>query len=141
MSPIPIQVGGAQVDLSPRYYYTETVVASPSAATETIIATLTIDQDIALVEAVRLAGYAAFTVGTSGVSANLRIRRTDVSGTIVKASGAVTVVAGNLYAPAIVGMDEGLTVLNQVYVLTLTIGSGAAAASPWGGAPSHWAWA
>lgn len=124
--PLPIQVGGAGVDLSPRYFYTEVVVGSPALAAETIIATLTINQDVALMEAVRLSGYCAFTAGTSGTSANLKIRRTDVSGTTVKASGLVNVTAAALYDRAIVGMDEALAVLNQVYVLTLTITAGSA---------------
>lgn len=129
MSPIPIQTGGAGLDLSPRLYHTAAVVGSPAAATETIVASLTIDQDLALMEGVVLFGYAAYTVGTDGVSVVTRIRRTDASGTIVKASGALTVTAAQLHDSAIAAVDTGITPLNQVYVMTLTVASASAAST------------
>jgi hypothetical protein len=124
--PIPIQFGGAQLDLSPRLFKTATVVASPATTAETIIASLTINEDLALMEGVVLLGYAAFTVGASGSAVNLRLRRTDASGTIVKASGATTVTAADLRAYTIAGVDTGVTPLNQVYVMTMTVTAGAA---------------
>lgn len=127
--PEPIRVGGAGVDLSPRYAYTETVAASPAAATETIIASLTTNQDCAVMEAVRLFGWCSFTAGTDAASALLRIRRTDASGTIIKAGPAVAATATAVYSPSIAGADEGIAVPNQVYVLTLTVASASAAST------------
>lgn len=131
MSPQPIRETAASVDLSPRFQVYKTVDASPSAGTETVIATLTLTgfSDIAVVSGVQVSGWAAFTVGTSGASVRLRIRQTNVSGTVVADSGALTggVVAGNLLAQDVDGFDSGAGV--GVYVLTLTVGSGAAAST------------
>jgi hypothetical protein len=101
--PTPFQQSAAVLDLSPRLFKTAAVVASPAAATETIIASL-----------------------TSAVGGQLKIRRTDVSGATVKDSGAVTVVATKLYAPDIVAFDVFQAAPGAVYVLTLTMASGAA---------------
>ena len=129
MPPIAIRLSGDEIDLSPRFFYTTTVAASPSAATETTIATLTIAANIAALSAVWLEGYAAFVVGTSGVSARLRVRQTNTSGTVVADTDAVTVTAGNKYAVGVQGEDTSPVLPGQVYVLTLTIGSGAAAST------------
>lgn len=129
MPPPPIRFDGASVDLSSRYYNTSSVTGSPAAASETIIATLTIGGQIAVQQGVYIAGWCAFTMGTSGVSANLRIRQTNASGTIISASGAVTGVAAALYAPDIQGFDAAAALPGQVYVMTLTIGSGAASST------------
>lgn len=123
---IALQTGGAGLDLSSRLFHTATVVASPAAAAETIVASVTITSDVALTKGVVLAAFGAFTVGASGVSVNLRIRRTDVSGTVVKATGAVTYTAADLGALSLQAVDTGITPLNQVYVLTATVASGAA---------------
>lgn len=127
--PQPIRSSIIGVDLSARFQSTQTVAASPSAGTETTIATLTLTNfgDIALVTGVRLEGWAAFTVGTNGVSANLKIRQTSSSGTTVVASGATTVTAANLVEMSVKGLD--LLPGVGVYVLTLTVGSGSAAST------------
>ena len=127
--PEPIRTDSIFVDLATRFQSTQTVGASPAAGTETIIGTLTLANfgDIQVTKGIRLHGWAAFTVGTSGVSANLQIRQTNVSGTVVVASGATTVAATNLKALDVVGLDATPGV--GVYVLTLTIGSGAAAST------------
>lgn len=127
--PRPLTSGAAQIDLSQRHFYTETVAASPAAAAETTIATLTLSGDLAVAQCVALYGYAAFTAGTNGVGATLKIRQTDTSGTTIKTSGAVTVVAASLYDRFISGMDEAPGSVNQVYVLTLTVASGSAAST------------
>lgn len=126
--PRPIEVGGDEVDLSGRYAISTTVAASPSGASETIIAQVTIPGEVAVVTGVYLEGFAAYTVGTSGVSGNLKIRRTNVSGTTVVATGALTVAAGNLVAPSVNGFDANAP-SGTVYCLTLTVGSGAAAST------------
>src|SRR5512146_60538 len=123
--PAPIKPSVVFEDLSARFVSTTTVGASPSAGTEVTIGTLTIANfnDIAVVSGIQLDGWAAFTVGTSGVSANLKIRETSVSGTTVAATGATTVTAANLVEMSVKGFDATPGV--GVYVLTLLIGSGA----------------
>ena len=127
--PQPINTNVIFEDLSARFQGTSTVATSPALAAETVIATLTLTGfgDISVVSGIRLHGWAAFTVGTSGVSANLRIRQTDVNGSIVAASGAVTVAAAGLYGPSILGFDAAPGI--KAYALTLTIGSGGAAST------------
>lgn len=127
--PEPIRYNSVALDLATRFQSYKTVDASPSAGTETVIATLTLADfaDIAVVNRIELRGWAAFTVGTSGVSANLRIRQTDGNGTVVVASGATTVAATNLKALDVFGFDAAPGV--AAYALTLTIGSGAAAST------------
>lgn len=124
--PTPFQQSAAVLDLSPRIFKTATVAASPAAATETIIASITLDQDIQVTTGVLLAGWAAFTAGTNAVGGQLKIRRTNASGTTVKDSGAVTVVATKLYSPDILAFDVFQAAPGQVYVLTLTMASGSA---------------
>lgn len=128
MPPVPITSSARGLDLSPRLVRTETVGASPAAAAETIIGTLNIPTDVAYATGAVLLGWAAFTVGTSGVSANLRIRQTNVAGTVIAATGATTVTAASLVETNVQGMDAAPPG-GGVYVLTLTIGSGSAAST------------
>ena len=128
MPVLPIIESAKGIDLSGRIARSATVAASPAAAAETTICTVTIPDDVALALGVLLIGYAAFTVGTNGVSATLRLRQTDTSGTVVTSSGAVTETAANLDARSIVGLDTAAAV-GQVYVLTLTVASGSAAST------------
>lgn len=124
--PDPIRFAGSQVDLSQRLFETHTVVASPTDGTETIIASLTISQDIICALGVLLVAQAALTVGTNGVSANLRIRKTNASGTILWATGATTVTAANLISRSGQGLDASPTLPGAVYVVTLAVGSASA---------------
>src|ERR1051326_4299470 len=89
MSPIPISESGAGIDLSPRVFSSATVVASPADATETTVVSVTCPGDIAIVSGILVMCFVAFTVGTNGVSANLKIRRTSAAGTTLTATGAV----------------------------------------------------
>lgn len=127
--PATIQYSGEHVDLSPRFASTTTVVGSPAAAAETIVAQLPQLGDLSKAAGVELIGWCAYTVGTSGVSGRLRIRQTNVAGAVVADSGALTVAATNLVAPAIEGIDTAAVLPGQVYVLTLQVGSGAAAST------------
>lgn len=127
--PQGISASAAGLDLSPRVVSTATVVASPAAASETIIASVTLDQDIATVEGVLLFGFAAFLIGASGTTVVTRIRQTDVSGTIIKATGATNVTAADVTSRTIVGFDTTKATVGQVYVLTLTVANGAAAST------------
>ena len=121
-----IRFDGAAVDLSSRVYHSSTVVASPTDATETIIASVTLSGNVSLQKAVYVQGWCAFTAGTNGVSARLRLKPTDASGTAFADTGAVTAVAASLYAPMIQGVSTSATLPGQVYVLTLTVGSASA---------------
>lgn len=124
--PQPIAQSITNHDLSSRFQGTSTVGGSPATNEEKIVATLTLANfgDIQVVSGIRLHGWAAFTAGTNGVSANLRIRETNASGSIVASTGAVTVVAANLYQLDALGSDAAPGV--AVYVLTLQVGSGSA---------------
>lgn len=129
--PDPIRIDSAGVDLSRRFKQTAAVAASPSGSAETTIATFTIADSLTIVSGIQLYGFAAFTVGTSGASATLKIRQTGTSGTTIASTGATT---GGIAAAALVdmnvqGFDTAAVLPNQVYVLTLTIGSGAAAST------------
>lgn len=128
MPPVAIRVSASEIDLTPRIQWTTTVGASPSAAAETIIGTLTLANfgDLAVQSGIVLSGWAAFTVGTSGANANLRVRQTNVSGTVVATTGNTTAgIAGAALATLDVeGVDAAPGV--SVYVLTLQVGSAAA---------------
>lgn len=129
--PPPIRVAGDAVDLSTRFSETHTVAASPALAAITAVATLTLTQAVTLVTGIQLTGWVAFTVGTSGVSAKLDIRQTSTAGAVVATTGLTTVTAANLVETGCQGFDlqTAITLPNQVYVLCLTIGSGAAAST------------
>lgn len=129
--PTPIEVTAAQLDLSGRVAETTAIVGSPALAAETIVAQLTLDTNLAIIQGVLLRGFLAFTVGTSGVNARVRIRRTNVAGTVVGDTGALTggITAAALVAETILGFDTGVPGTGQVYVLTLQVGSGAAAST------------
>jgi hypothetical protein len=125
----PLRLNAGGIDLTPRVQHTATVAASPATNAETTIASLTISGNLATGLGVLLVGFAAFTVGTSGVSVNLKLRQTDTSGTTIKATGAITYTAADLGSLTIVGLDASPTLPGQVYVLTMTVASGAAAST------------
>jgi hypothetical protein len=122
----PIQIGAAGVDLSQRFRGTTVVVGSPALAAETIIASLTIADAEQVISNVKLFGWAALTVGTSGVSVQLRIRQTDVNGAVVGDTGATSQTAAKLITVDVPGVDASPTLPGQVYVLTAQVASGAA---------------
>src|ERR1700757_2393034 len=124
--PVPIAQSITNHDISSRFLGTSTIVASPTDNTETIIASLTIPSfgDLAVVSGIRLHGFAAFTIGTSGVSGNLKIRQTNASGATVAATGAVNAgvwAATQLTTLAVLGFDATPGV--ATYVMTLTVAS------------------
>lgn len=125
----PITLTADRVDLSPRFLENHTVAASPSGSSETIVCQLTVASNEAVNYGIFLEAFCAYTVGTSGVSGNLRIRQTGTSGTTIAATGALTQTAGNLVALACQGVDAAPVLPGQVYVVTLTIASGAAAST------------
>lgn len=123
----PITMTATEIDLSPRIIQSSSVVASPTANSETTIATLTLPNNLSIINGVILMGYAAFTVGTSGTACNLKIRQTSTSGSTIVATGATTggITAANLVDMNVSGVDTA-AVGTQVYVLTLTVTGGAA---------------
>ena len=127
--PDPIRQNIVDHDLTVRFPFTTTVTGSPAAAAETIVATLTIPSfnEIAVVTGIRLRGWLAFTVGTNGVSARVRLKQTDASGTTVADTGLTTVTAANLLEMSINGTDLAPGI--GKYVMTLIIGSGSAAST------------
>ena len=126
--PLPIRYDSIGFDLTKRIQVYKTVDASPATNAETVIATLTLASfsDIAVVSGIRVSGWAAFTVGTSGTAVTLKIRQTNVSGATVATTGALTggIAAGNLLAQDIEGFDSGAGASS--YALTLTVTGGAA---------------
>lgn len=128
MSPVanPIRISAAGIDLAGRVRRTNTVAASPALAAETVIATVTFEPLVPVGLGVLVMGFAAFTVGASGVSVNLKLRQTGTSGTTIKATGALTYTAADLGSGSVIGIDTSPSLPNQVYVLTMTVASGAA---------------
>jgi cell division protein ZapA (FtsZ GTPase activity inhibitor) len=114
------------IDLSPRFYFTEAVTGSPATSAEVVVATLNISDDLTALEGVYLSAWASLTVGTDGVSILTRIRRDSLTGTVIKASGATTATAAQLVDRAIEGVDESPSFPNEVYVLTMAVGSASA---------------
>jgi hypothetical protein len=124
--PQPIRTSIATTDLSSRFQSTQVVGGSPALAAETIIGTLAVAGfgDTPLVSGIQFDGWAAFTVGTAGVSATLRIRQTNASGSVVATTGALSVTAASLVQISVQGFDAAPGV--ATYVLTLQIGSASA---------------
>lgn len=124
--PQPIRDDSVGIDLHHRFQQTKTVAASPSANAETIIATLTLSDfgDIQVVSGIQIIGWAAYTVGTSGTAVTFQLRQTNVSGTVVASTGALTATAANLMESEVQGFDATPGV--GVYVLTMTVTGGAA---------------
>lgn len=127
--PVPIEQTAAQIDFSGRYAQSTAVVASPAAAAETIIAQITVNTDLTIAAGVRLHGWAAYTVGTSGTNVTLRLRRTNVAGTLIASSGGLTRAAASLQEDDIDGFDATPAATGQVYVLTMQVTAGAAAST------------
>jgi hypothetical protein len=125
--PVPIRYDSQGLDLSKRVQVTTGITGSPAAAAETIIATLVLVgfADTAIITGVDLSGWAAFTVGTNGTAVTLRIRQTNVAGTIIANSGALTagIAAAGLAAQDIEGFDAGAGVATYVLTMQVTAGS------------------
>jgi hypothetical protein len=119
---IPIQATAAQHDLTGRYVYTQTIVASPTGSSETIVASIAIPTGIQILSGVQIEATAWLTVGGTCTSDTIRIRQTGLTGTTVANSGALTTTAGNLISAGVAGFDTG-PVAGQVYKMTLTMGA------------------
>lgn len=129
MSPAdPIQLDVASVDLSHRIVASKTVVASPAAAAETVIAQISITENEQVISGIVLTGWAALTIGTNGTSLQLRLRETGLAGAVVADTGALTagIAAAGLSAQDVEGFDVVTTAGGRVYVLTAQIANGSA---------------
>ena len=124
--PQPIRYDSVAFDLSNRFQSTQTVAASPATNAETIIATLTLANfnDIAVVNGIRLHGWAAYLVGASGTAVTFKIKQTDTSGSVVAQTGALNVTAADVRFGEVIGKDAAPGVVK--YVLTMTVTGGAA---------------
>jgi len=123
------------LDLGPRVISSSTIVGSPAAATETLVAQITgIDNQLSVSVGVFLSAVVSFTVGTSGTAIRVRIRQgtTAGAGTVVADSGALTggVAAGNLLSQDLQGFDTGASggagVASTSYHVSLQVTAGAA---------------
>jgi hypothetical protein len=127
--PDRIAYSAAVVDLSRRFRQSTAIVGSPALAAETIVCQVVITDDLVIATGIVLEGWVAYTVGTSGTNGTLRIRQTNVAGSIIASSGGLTQAAASLQAPAVQGIDLAAVLPNQTYVLTLQITAGAAAST------------
>lgn len=128
----PIATSARGLDLSLREIATTTVVASPALAAETIIAQLAaFDSALSFAKGVKLVGWAAYTVGTTGSAVTLRLRQTGLAGTLIASTGAMTGSqhgAGILSSDDVCGFDTA-PAAGQVYVLTLQVTAATAAST------------
>jgi hypothetical protein len=129
VSPQAVKGDSLQQDFTTRLFSSQTVVASPTDNTETIICTVTVAADLRAEQSVWLLAQAGYTVGTSGTAGRLRIRRTNAAGTTKADTDAVAQTAAAKVNLAVMGVDAlGASTL-QVYVATLTVTAGAAAST------------
>jgi hypothetical protein len=125
-------------DLSSRVASSNTVVASPALAAETVVCQVTgINSALTVVSGIWLSGGASLTVGTSGSAVTVRIRTgtTAGAGTVIASTGALTggIAAGNLISQDIQGFDTNTAAGSQLattsYCLTVQVTAGGAAST------------
>lgn len=126
--PDPITENIGRVDLSDRFIENHTVAGSPALAAITTVASLTWlpQSSPTVVVGALLRCEVALTVGTSGVSVLLQIRRTNTTGTVIATTGALTATAATLIALSTQGLDAVAFAPGQVWVACLTVASGSA---------------
>lgn len=123
MSPVPIRESVAGIDLTGRIFSTTIIDTSPSAAVETTIAHLTITGDPPILLGVFFFAFVAFTIGTAGTAASVKVRRTDTSGATVVDTGLINATAANLTERTPIGFDNNKAANNQLYVVSLVVTS------------------
>jgi hypothetical protein len=129
--PTSIQFNAAEIDFNGRVTHSETVVASPAAAAETIIASVSIPNNTPIVAGVLLFGWAAYTVGTNGTAVTFKLRQTNVAGATIASTGALT---GSQHGAAILSDDnisgfDSAAGASQLYVMTMQVTAGSAAST------------
>lgn len=122
-----IKWSASQIGLLGRLAYSTTVAASPSGASETTIATLTMPGGLTIESGVILAGWCAFTYGTSATTATVKVKR---GSTVIGTTGALTagVTQALLDEHEVWGVDTSLTD-TATYTMTLTVASASAAST------------
>ena len=121
---LPERLSARGVNLTPRIPFSNTVAASPAAASETIICQITLPSNLQVFSGVVIEGQAAWTQGGSATGYTLKIRQTDTSGTTLYSSGLITAAAALLVNTGAMAVDTSPSA-GQVYVLTLTVAAGA----------------
>lgn len=132
----PISANGGGIDLSPRIIGNNTITASPSGTTDTVVGTIpAISSAVVVTAGIWINFQVSYTVAGSGTAVTYRIRQgtTAGSGTVVYTSGAITggIAAGGLVTESICGFDTSPTLPGQAYCLTMAVtgGSGASTVS------------
>lgn len=133
----PITANSAGIDLSARIVGNNTITASPSGSTDTVVGTIpAIQSAVVVTSGIFINFMVSYTVATSGTAVTYRIRQgtTAGAGTVIYTCGAVTsgIAAGNLVTESISGFDASPGALpGQAYCLTMavTAGSGASTVS------------
>jgi hypothetical protein len=116
--PAPIELSGEGLDLSGRMFARLENNRSPANQTEAIVVTVPILGDLALVAGVIVVASIALRIGTNGTGHRLRVRRTDINGTLVADS---TLIAGASAEPVtrcVLGFDAAPPMPGLKYVLT-----------------------
>lgn len=129
MTVLPYRLTAAALDLSPRIQRSIVVAASPAAAAETVVCTLTVTGISPSSPGVVVFGFGAFTQGTDGTAYNLKLRQTGTSGTTLAATGVIEVAAAKLGANSLCSFDASPSSPSQVYVLTATHANASAAST------------
>lgn len=129
--PQPIQYDAAHLNLSSRIFTSTAITGSPSGTAETVVCTVTTSGDIAALAGCVVMFAVAYTVAGSGISARYRIKQTGTGGSTVFDSGVTTagIAAAALVSENVQGFDASPVLPGQVYVLTVTIGSGSGAST------------
>lgn len=124
-----IAMDASRVLLSTALFQTAAVTGSPAAAAETIVATLALPTNIRADQRVYLLGWMSLTVGTNGTALTVKVRQTNVSGTVVATSGAEGATAAALVSRSIIAVDSPGLQSGFTYVMTLTVTAGSAAST------------
>ena len=129
----PVTLNGIGVDLSARVKQSATVIGSPAAAAETVIATTpAFGNDVAFQLGVFITCELAYTLGTSASACTVKIRQgTGTSGTVIYSTGAMTGghnTATQLVSDSAQGFDTA-PAAGQQYTVTLQVTGGAAAST------------
>ena len=129
----PITLNGIGLDLSSRVKQSSTIIGSPSAAAETVIATTpAFSADVAFSLGVFVTVEIAYTLGTSASACTVKIRQgTGTSGTVIYSTGAMTGghnTATQLVSDSAQGIDTA-PAAGQQYTVTLQVTGGAAAST------------
>lgn len=126
MSATQYRLSALGIDLGPKVFRSTSVAASPAAATETVVCTVTATGISASSAGVIVMGSGAFTMGTDGTGYTLKLRQTGTSGTTLISTGIIDLAATKLGTGSLVGFDAAPSTPSQVYVLTATITLGSA---------------